>query len=128
VTVLRIIGSDDDGGIMIRTGSALGLRIEYAADNVLTAGLIVHFWNPAGILVASIDSEPTQFRLNGIGHIVVDIPYMSLTPGHYRLAVGFRADGQWLAYRKQLLDLYVTQASMANYQGVVSLQAQFRVD
>ncbi len=129
LTILRLGTAATASGcdLSVRTGEALELWVEYTADGeVPGAGLILHFWNPAEILVASVDSAPTQFRLAaGKGKIRVRIPYVSLTPGYYRLAAGFTVNGKWLAYRGRLLDLYVTQHGMTAYNGLAVLQAFF---
>ncbi len=127
LSVLRLDAAADGGGLSLRTGDSLELRVGYAADGEIpAAGLVLHFWNPAEMLVASVDSAPERFRLQaGKGSIRVRIPYFALTPGHYRLAAGFTVDGQWRAYRGRLLDLYVTQHGMDNYGGLAVLQAVF---
>lgn len=126
---LRLFGGAD--GALMRLGGGLNLAVDYAAESEVPASaLCLHFWNAADVLVASVDSSLTQtrFRLQkGEGEIRVRIPFVSLTPGHYRLAAGLRLDGQWLAYRSRLLDLYVTQGAMDTYNGLAVLEASFEL-
>jgi lipopolysaccharide transport system ATP-binding protein len=92
------------------------------------ARLVVQFWNMASVLVASIDSRIAQnhFRLRrGKGQIRLRVPFLSLTPGIYRLAAGFMVDGRSLSYAGHLVDLQVVQEEFSTYAGLAVLDATF---
>lgn len=128
---LAVLGlrTPDNGEASARTGDSLELVLEYAAQSELAeAELVLQCWNPAGVLVASVDSGllNQRFRLwAGQGAIRLRIPFLGLTPGHYRLACGFALNGEWRAYRGKLLDLHVSQPAMAIYPGLTMLEATF---
>lgn len=117
------------GDQTVRTGDSVDWVVEYEAKSeVFDAHLIVHFSNLAGMLVASVDSGLVGrcFRLQaGKGEICMRIPFMSLTPGYYRVAAGFSVNGTWLAYQGCLLELYIVQHEMAAYGGLLVLDARF---
>ena len=128
VTALRLPGSAGTESIA-RTGEALELILTYQAQaDIDRAGLVVQFWNTAGVLVASVDSRLTQnyFKLpRGKGRIRLRAPFLSLTPGIYRLAAGFTANGRSLGYAGRLLDLQVVQEEFSSYAGLALLEATF---
>jgi len=116
-------------GFGVRTGESLDLAVEYEANrDGAAANLILHFWSAAGMLVASVDSglggAPLRL-LAGRGAVRVRLPFFSLTPGVYRISAGFIAEGQWLAYAGNLVDLPVAGGRMRNYAGLTMLEAEF---
>ena len=113
----------------VRVGQSIEWLLEYAAgEDFLTVDLSLQFWSLGDMLVASITTGLTKedFRLtSGKGSILVRIPFMSLTPGCYRVAAGLSRNGQWLAYRSHLSTLYVIQNEMNAYNGLIIMQAMF---
>ncbi|MDD5033263.1 MAG: ABC transporter ATP-binding protein [Methylococcaceae bacterium] len=112
----------------IQTGKALGIMVEYEANSELEAALIVQFWNAAEVLIASVDSAQTGtlFKLpRGKGRIRLEIPFLSLTAGVYRLAAQFSVAGKIESYAGRLLKIHVVQPGDAAYQGLTLLPARF---
>jgi lipopolysaccharide transport system ATP-binding protein len=128
ITGLRLAGSTGAASIA-RTGEALELILAYQSGaDIDRARLVVQFWNMASVLVASIDSRIAQnhFRLRrGKGQIRLRVPFLSLTPGIYRLAAGFMVDGRSLSYAGHLVDLQVVQEEFSTYAGLAVLDATF---
>lgn len=128
---LRILAlrAKTDGGeeMRLRRGEGVDLVLEYeSSGEIPSARLEMHFCNAAEALVASLDTRQAGFRLRaGRGAIPLRLPFFPLAPGHYRVGAGFRSDGQWLAYRGRLLDLYVSADGMDAYQGLALVQAVF---
>ncbi len=128
VTIKRVRTTGlDQGSLSMRTGDSVEWIVEYEAKKeVLDANLTLHFRNLAEMLVASVDSGlgNKDFRLQaGRGGICIRIPFMSLTPGCYRVAVGFSVGGKWLAYKRCLLELYIEQNEMNTYSGLLVMDA-----
>jgi ABC-type polysaccharide/polyol phosphate transport system ATPase subunit len=129
VVAIHSLRKENSGEAQVRTGDGLALVLDYVAESeVADAVLILHCWNAADVLAASVDSElsGTRFHLRtGAGHIKLHLPFVGLAPGHYRLAAGFAINGEWQAYRSKLLDLYITQPSRAACHGLAVLDATF---
>jgi len=125
VKALRSLGD----GVSVRTGESLELVLEYEAfGDVAAVSLLLHFWNAAEVLVASVDSGISGQALRlapGAGAIRVKLPFFALTPGFYRVSAGFMCDGQWLAYGGKLLELHAVQHGMAVFGGVAVMAAEF---
>lgn len=120
---LRVAGN----GSNVRTGGSLELVLEYQASREVAASLVLHFWNAAEILVASVDTGLAGQSLRlaaGQGKIPLRLPYVALTPGLYGVSAGLRADGQWLAYGGKLLELPVSGHAMEVYGGMAVMAAE----
>jgi len=128
VKSLRTTGSAE-GELTVRTGGSVDWILEYTSENeVLDASLTLHFRNLSGLLVASVDSGLADVPLrlqSGRGGIGVCLPFLSLTPGCYRVAAGFSVEGEWLAYNGFLLEIYVVQNKMTAYHGLMVMDAKF---
>ncbi len=119
----------DAGEGVVRVGGSVEWVVEYqAAAEVLDARLVLQFSNAAQQLVASVDSSVSRQQIRllpGKGGVGLRIPFMSLTPGCYRVGAGFSVNGQWLAYASSLMELYVVQDRMEDYNGPLVMQATF---
>jgi len=128
IKTLRLAGRTDNDATA-QTGAAIDLLLDYEAKtDIESASLVVQFWNTAKVLVASVDSQATstRFRLRrGPGQIRLRMAFFGLTPGIYRVAAGFTADGRRLSYASRLLDLHVVQDGYCAYGGLVTLDATF---
>ena len=110
------------------TGRPLSLRVSYEVnDRVGTPNLLLQFWSPGGLLMASYDSDLNGgFAPGPSGESLLELPFIGLTAGVYRVAGGFRAGGRWLSYQSNLLELPVTQSHLAEVGGLLSLQGRWR--
>lgn len=116
----------------IRTGTPLTLSLKYSSRaSESDAALVLQFWNPAGLLLGSLDSKlggsPILLAANG-GMLRVAFPYLGLPAGLYRVAGGFRAEGRWLGYRGNLLRLAVAEDSPEDHQGLFALHAEIHTE
>lgn len=125
---LDVIGQDRAESPRAHTGRPLALSLGYSADGTVErAELVLQFWNPAGLLMASFDSG-----LNGAGLTLtaqggalrVEFPFLTPTAGIYRVAGGFRAGGEWLGYRSNMLNLVVVQEDPPIDQGLFAMPGE----
>lgn len=128
---LQPLGHPHDFAIA-QTGGSLELDLRYEAQTRLgPAALVVQFRTPSRVLVGSVDSRlrGDWFTLaRGSGNVRVRLPYFPLSAGLYHLGAGFlTADGNWLGYRGNLLDVQVKQGSLSDYAGFVLFEAEFEV-
>ena len=130
LSITRLISNMPvEDGLSVKTGGSLDWIVEYESKNaVADVTVTLHFMNLAGMLVASVDSgltcQPIQL-VAGKGGIRVRLPFVALTPGCYRVAAGFSAKGEWLAYSGCLLELYVVKHNMETYHGLMVMDAFF---
>lgn len=110
------------------TGLPLQLRVSYEVnDRVDTPNFLLQFWSPGGLLMASYDSDLNGgFAPGPSGESLLELRFLGLTAGVYRVAGGFRAGGRWLSYQSNLLELPVTQSHLAEVGGLLSLQGRWR--
>lgn len=84
----------------------LQILIQYeSAIPVSNASLELRIWNIHEQIVTSISSIGQNLPIEiypGANTITVDIPSLALVPGHYRLAGGFRKDGEFLGWAYDL--------------------------
>ncbi len=130
LAITRIIASEsEEGRVTVNTGGSLEWIVEYQSENAMAdVNLTLHFVNLAGLLVASVDSSLTRQPISlvaGKGGIRVGLPFVALTAGCYRVAAGFSINGEWLAYRERILELYVIKHKMDMYQGLMVMDAIF---
>lgn len=114
------------GSSKARTGGALILMVDYAAKlPVDRAALVLEFRGAADLLMATLDSElnGAALALVGWGRLRVDVPFLGLAAGIYRVAGGFRRDGAWLGYAPDLLRLTVEQGGDVETSGLFALRA-----
>ncbi len=121
------------------TGQPLRLGFRYELSDRESFGqtvgearveLVLQFWNAGGLLMAAFDSAlaGSEIRLASSGEGHVELPFLGLTAGVYRLAGGFRAGGQWLGYQSDLLRLPVRQSRVSEVQGLLALQGWVSLD
>jgi ABC-type polysaccharide/polyol phosphate transport system ATPase subunit len=82
-----------------------------SAINVADACFELRFWNSKEQLVTSIKSVAEKNSLEifpGRNIIAIDIPSLALVPGRYRLASGFRKNGEILGWTRDLANFDVT--------------------
>lgn len=125
---LEAAGQDSASAARAATGRPLELVVHYSADGpVAGCGLVLQFWNSAGLLVASFDSrlegDALALTPDG-GPLRAVFPFLGLTAGVYRIAGGFQAGGGWLGYGSDLRRLAVYQDEPADHQGLFALSAK----
>jgi lipopolysaccharide transport system ATP-binding protein len=129
---LHIAGQERAESLRAHTGQPLALTVDYAATTSMApASLVLEFWNSAGLLMASVDSALNGAALNLSPNgscLRVNLPFLSLTPGIYRVAGGFRANGAWLGYSSNLRRIAVVQEELAAHRGLFAMQARISVD
>ena len=112
-----------------QTGSPLALQLEYEANqDIDSAQLLVQFWNPANVLVASIDSRQNHHSIElkrGQGEIHMKLPFLNLSGGCYRLAAGLHRNGEILCQTGPVLEIAVKDQDCAHYHGFALLEAHF---
>ncbi|GAB6047135.1 hypothetical protein JCM19379_09590 [Methyloparacoccus murrellii] len=115
LTALWREGSEPDAE-RIRTGASLRLGFRYRNPSATTVGVHLHlqFWSASGLLLAACDAHPQAAGtgLSSQGEGTLELPFLGLPAGVYRIAGGFRTEaGRWLGYRSELLRLPVLQAA-----------------
>ncbi|MGZ8242284.1 ABC transporter ATP-binding protein [Methylomagnum sp.] len=117
-----------DGPPQSATGQALELMVHYSVSAPVDGcALVLQFWNSAGLLMASFDSELEGGDLTlapSGGPLRVMFPFLGLTAGVYRVAGGFRAGGRWLGHGSDLRRLVVHQDEPASHQGLFAMSAK----
>ena len=114
------------------TAQPLSLRFSYRqAPNAARADLVLQFWGASGVLMGSFDStlqggEPLRLLGTG-GEGRLDVPFLGLAAGVYRVAGGFRTGEGWLSYHADLLQLPVRQAHIREGLGLLTLQGRLSV-
>jgi len=128
IRTLAVTGQENTGSAKAFTGQSVDFEVSYtAATPVESAGLVLQFWNSAGLLIASIDSEiaGNRFSLRPTGgRLRLSLPFLSLTPGIYRIAGGFASAGDWLGYSGHLLTLTVVQKHDRAFEGLFVMNAE----
>jgi ABC-type polysaccharide/polyol phosphate transport system ATPase subunit len=113
---------------MPTTGKPLGFIIQFeSAISINDASLELRFWNTNEQLSTSIKSIAENFLLEitlGLNALKVDIPMLALVPGHYRLAGGFRREGEFLGWAHDLAHFDVaTQQDVYSSDGFFIMPA-----
>jgi lipopolysaccharide transport system ATP-binding protein len=105
----------------IRTGEAMQIVLRCDSTLALSgARFQLRFWNAKGQVITSIDSVAQKQPLDlpqGRSIITMSIPLLAIVPGRYRLAGGFRRDGEVLGWARDLahfevmspIDLEITE-------------------
>ena len=117
-------------GGRIATGQSVTFRLRYRAVSPLAnVTLRLQFWSPTGVLLATFDSglNGGEQSLSQSGEARLELPFLGLTAGVYRIAGGFRAGGRWLGYQSQLLKLAVTQSPLSEDQGLFVQQGRLLI-
>jgi len=97
-----------------------------AEQNGLT--LVLQFWNQRDVLLAVVDSGQAgvHFRFEpGSRQIGISLSALGLVPGVYRVAAGFRREGQWVCYAGNASRLTVRAGVWNDATGPLQLQARF---
>lgn len=120
---LSIVGLAARETAHLVTGQSVQFLICHAGGCSGVVDLVLQFWSSAGLLMASFDSAQNggDISLNAQGNLRLDLPFLGLTPGVYRVAGGFRSGGRWQGYRSDLMRLVVVQDGVSDYQGLVAL-------
>ncbi len=125
---IALAGQEQAEAAQARTGRPLELAIRYSAGVAVERGtLVLQFWSSAGLLLGSFDSGMSGGDLtlsSKSGVLWVKFSCFGLTPGTYRVAGGFRAEGRWLGYRSNLLRLIVIQGELPGHQGLFTMEAE----
>lgn len=128
LTRLSVPGQAAGTPIPARTGAPLRLILGYEAAQPKAASvtLVLQFWSSTGLLIGAFDSglSGATCVINATGEIRLELPFLGLTAGVYRVAGGFRSDGRWLSYRSDLARLRVTQAAPTEHQGLLALEGR----
>lgn len=116
-------------GMTARTGEPLVLEVTFNCRRrpVDRAEMTVQFWNSAGILVASVDSRTRQDRLRlpaGESRWRVELPFLPLTAGVYRIAAGLSEEGRALAFAGGLAEIVVHARDVWSAAGLLQLDAR----
>lgn len=111
------------------TGKPLCFRVGYACRVDSVAGppsLVLQFWSSTGLLIGSYESECGDAAVwqAGGGAAILDLPFLGLSAGLYRVAGGFRSGHEWLSYHPKLLGLLVHQSDISSAQGLVVLHGE----
>lgn len=124
LTGLRRPGTRAGDPVKSLTGQPLSFVVEYegAASGV---SLVLQFRNSSGLLMATIDSSRLQppISLEAQGHIEVELPFLGLGPGIYRVSGGFRQEEQWLSFRSECGTLVVSDPVCTGDQSLLSMEA-----
>lgn len=98
------------------------LRFTFKGANVSSETLLVlQFWSASGIWLASAE---VPIPSGSVSDLAVDVPYLGLGAGHYRVAAGLRSPTGWIAYRARLCDLSVREEGLDREQALFQLQAK----
>lgn len=128
IRTLTVKGRENVDGTQAFTGQPVDFEVSYiAATPVESAGLVLQFWTPSGMLVASIDSRLECNRVSlepSVGRLRLSLPFLSLTPGIYRVAGGFVSADGWLGYSGNLLTLIVKQQPGRLHDGLFVMNAK----
>lgn len=104
-----------------QTGKPLEIDLTLSVATLCNASAFeLRFWNDAGQLLSTIGSELIGFKLDlpaGLTRLNVSIPELNLPPGRYRLAAGFRRNGEVLGWTRDLASIYV-QAPQPPWLGI----------
>lgn len=116
-------GSASDHPMKAGTGQPLRLTVEYQGT-AHGVSLLLQFWSSSGLLMASLDSGRHQpfFSLEPQGSLAVELPFLGMGAGIYRISAGFRVGEAWLSYRSDCGRLAVTDDALTGDHGMVSLQ------
>lgn len=95
------------------------------------SSLEIRIWNADGLVATSINSraqgQPVDLR-TGNNRFNVDIRTLALVPGRYRIAAGFRREGEVLGWSRNLLQFDVSRPlRMEASEGVFIMPATIRV-
>lgn len=130
-----IVGLELEGGSgtpALRTGEAATIEIRCTAAKACDgADFELRFWNARAQLVTTISNKSGDAALDlpaGESTIRLEIPRLALTPGTYRLAAGFRRNGEVLGWARDLAKVSVAPPDRPwAGTGIVAMDARFRL-
>lgn len=117
----------DGAVVVVQSGRPITLLLHYlSTERVANVTLVLQFWSPTGVLVGTFDSglNGDECQLGQAGVARLELPFLGLTAGVYRVAGGFRAGGRWLGYQSHLLKFSVTQPNLREDQGLLALNGR----
>jgi lipopolysaccharide transport system ATP-binding protein len=120
ITGLQRVGEEETA----KVGGTLDLELSCRAERPLDdLAVILHFWTAGGLLLASVDSARAgqPATASGTGTLRLQLPFLGLAPGVYRIAAGLRQGDRLLAYRANLLEVIVTDDGKAKPAGLAVL-------
>lgn len=99
------------------SGQSLRLHLEVgeAMEEAVFQRLIIQFWSLSGVLLASLEAPA--------GVKILEIPFLGLAAGQYRLAAGTRKDQRWTSYRGSWGELLVREEQSFEGQGLFRIEA-----
>jgi ABC-type polysaccharide/polyol phosphate transport system ATPase subunit len=113
----------------IEPGQPLTLELRYSARGGKPppdAALLLEFWSRSGLLLATFDSGRNGGLALDPGDevLILELPFLGLAPGEYRLAGGFHKGGDWVGYTGELGHLTVADSAVSIYEGLFALQGR----
>lgn len=117
---------------MATSGESLHITLQCdSAINASGTNLELRFWNTLGQLVTSINSAGQNCTIDlveGRNIIKIDIPFLALVPGRYRLAGGIWRQGEILGWARDLTHFDIAPPlSMKVSEGLFITPATFSV-
>lgn len=115
------------------TGDKIRIELELEVTSKIASALFeLRFWNATGQLITTIRPNGREYSFDpsiAMERIVVEIPRLTLAPGVYRLAGGFRHDGEVMGWSRDIANITV-QAPSDQWlgAGIVPLQAHIYLD
>lgn len=110
IAACRIEGPSNQA--TLETGQSMIIKLSVASsERIRDANLELRIWNASGQIVTSVHSDAERTTVNldcGKNQISVNIENLPLVPGIYRMAGGFRKDGEVLGWTRDLAYFDVT--------------------
>jgi len=113
-----VVLAGEDGLNRMTSGDALALSLVWGGLPQ-DAVLILQFWSPSGLLLASAEATPWS-----AGRWQFEIPWLGLAAGRYRVAAGIWGEKNWLGYAREIAELAVSEDGLGKPQGLFRLEAK----
>ena len=113
-----VVLAGEDGLNRMTCGDALALSLVWGGLPQ-DAVLILQFWSPSGLLLASAEATPWS-----AGRWQFEIPRLGLAAGRYRVAAGIWGEKDWLGYAREIAELAVSEDGLGKPQGLFRLEAK----
>lgn len=113
-----VVLAGEDGLNRMTRGDALVLSLIWGGLPQ-DAVLILQFWSPSGLLLASAEATPWS-----AGRWQFEIPWLGLAAGRYRVAAGIWGEKDWLGYAREIAELAVSEDGLGKPQGLFRLEAK----
>jgi ABC-type polysaccharide/polyol phosphate transport system ATPase subunit len=130
VQILSVEVAGPNGTNTAYTGELLKITVDYETSKEIKGVCVeLRFWSSNELLVAVIDSaiKGRQFDLSpGKGHIQIEISDLVVTPDYYRIAGGFYANNQIVAWGTKLTYIEVKTRLSCPSTGMVLIHAEYR--